>query len=88
MSPDEVCAVCQTTRENHGDKNHEFDANDSFPRLKKQPEPEKPAQPSLGGPTKQGPTPSEMAMLELIEVLAEKQILNNKDLIRVLSAGH
>lgn len=83
---DEECKVCGTTRENHGDKNHQFNPiDDSLIPLKPRPE-----------PTRQPPKHRDDVVAEaikaesfatLLEVLAEKNILNEKDIIRILMPG-
>jgi hypothetical protein len=83
MSPDEECALCSLTRENHGDAHHEFSVDGSLKMLKK-PEPARQTPPAERG-TEQIKAKS-FAML--LEVLSEKGILNSVDLIRIFSADN
>ena len=85
MSPDDTCGVCDETRENHGDKNHEFNIEGNLV-------PKKPAEPPRQtAPKERGEAPSpkgveemEKAFLRLNEVLIEKGILDARDIVRIL----
>lgn len=82
-NPDDVCAVCNKTRENHGDAHHVFDMENEFPRPIPKPEPVKAAAPPPRPMTEQIKAASFAA---LMEVLTEKGILDAKDVIKVFSA--
>lgn len=85
MSPDDVCGVCGDTRENHGDKMHEFNIHGDLVQ-------KKPAElPRQSPPRERGEVPPEVksaAFACLVEVLSEKGLLDNHDIIRIFSAGH
>lgn len=85
-NPDETCALCGTTRENHGDAHHEF-SEDGTLVMKKKPEP--PRQPA---PKERDSTPATeqikaKAFTMLVEILAEKGLLDTKDVIRIFGAA-
>jgi hypothetical protein len=97
LSPDEMCLVCETTRENHGDKNHVFNpVSDNLVPLKPGPPARREApreRASLGAP-QPGPSPEARAFATLVEILSEKTIsfdgvnrpiLDSKDIIRIFS---
>lgn len=77
--PDEVCGVCGFEREAHGDSNHEFNLEGVLV-AKKAPEPPRKTAPAATDQIKA------YAFLELIEVLIEKQLLDTRDVARILSA--
>jgi hypothetical protein len=89
MSPDDRCLVCDTTRENHGDKRHKFnDVDDQLYPL------DPPPKPRAEAPRERGETPAPAVVAEMIkaesfatlmEVLVEKEILDAKDVIRVFT---
>lgn len=82
---DEQCQVCGEIRENHGDKNHKFSTDGQLLPL----DPPKPA--SREAPRHRDDVVAEAIKAEsfamLLEVLAEKNILNEKDIIRILMPG-
>jgi hypothetical protein len=87
MSPDEECGVCGETRENHGDKMHEFTLTDQV--IQKKPgEPARQNPPRERGTTEPSPQAKAASFACLVEVLAEKGILDHHDIIRIFSAGH
>lgn len=80
VSPDDPCAICGTTRENHGDRKHKFSIDGSLNPL------DPPA------PRRQAPTPAGQALakdpttamtLRLVEVLIQKGVLLGDDLIHI-----
>jgi len=98
MSPDDVCGVCNTTRENHGDKNHQFNIEGDLVELPK-PQPAQNTPPRERGsstPEAADVRALKTAFAALVEVLAEKSIsfdgvnrpiLDSKDIIRIFSAS-
>lgn len=87
MNPDDICAVCETKRDEHGDKEHEFNL-DGILIPKKKPEPARQAAPRERGeapPLKPaGVEEMEKSHLRLIEVLVEKGVLNGFDVVKIL----
>lgn len=83
---DDICGVCGIQRDMHGDKNHVFRLDDMLIPKAPAPEPRKKApkhrdddpQPSSGPDVGK-------AFATLVEVLAEKGLLNHKDIIRIFS---
>lgn len=79
IDPDEVCGVCGDTRENHGDRHHKFSPNGDLVALPK-------AEP----PRQRPPVHRDDVAIQaksfatLIEVLVEKNLLDAKDVIRIL----
>lgn len=85
MDPDELCGVCNTKRDEHGDKNHEFNAEGNLIPLK----PAEPPRQSAPKERDPNPKPSgveevEKSHLRLIEVLIEKGVLNGLDVVKIL----
>lgn len=82
---DEQCQICGETRENHGDKMHKFSTDGQLVPL----DPPKP--PTTPPPKHRDDVVAEAIKAEsfamLLEVLAEKNILNEKDIIRILMPG-
>jgi hypothetical protein len=97
ISPDDVCEVCGTVRDEHGDKMHKFSTDGQLIPLEqgKPPAKEAPRHRDDPPPTSAGVGPDlGMAFATLIEVLAEKQIsfdgvgrelLTKQDIIRIFS---
>lgn len=85
VSPDDTCAVCMQTRENHGDANHEFDLFDSFPRPKRPAEPPRQAAPKERGEPKEPNQAIMDSFMALLEKLIEKGILDAKDIVAILA---
>lgn len=89
VSPDDVCLVCGTVRDQHGDKNHKFSQDGQLIPLDPPPEPRMkaprhrddppaPAQPGVDD----GPN-IKLAFATLVEVLVDKGILDVKDVLRI-----
>lgn len=88
LNPDEECQVCGTTRENHGDKNHQFSIDGQLIPLKQgKPPRQQPPQRRDEAPTPMSQTAQELAKdataqmaMRLIEVLTKKGLLTGEDL--------
>lgn len=86
--PDDVCEVCDETRENHGDKHHVFSTDGVLTPIK-------PGPPARNTPPRErtdevkrlGRDPEVGAMMRLIEVLIEKEVLSALDVLRVFGGG-
>jgi len=90
MDPDELCSICETKRDEHGDKQHEFNTNgDLIP--KKKPEPARQQPPKERGEAPPTPTKGveevEKSHLRLIEVLVSKGVLNGHDVVTILGGS-
>lgn len=84
--PDDVCLVCGTMREEHGDKHHLFNiTDDTLIPLKPGPEPRNKPPRERGESLKADPAPDHVAesFATLMEILVEKDILDTKDILRV-----
>ncbi|WNO27778.1 hypothetical protein SEA_HUWBERT_26 [Microbacterium phage Huwbert] len=100
ISPDDVCLVCGTKRDEHGDKHHQFSLTSDVP-LPIPPGPDPTKQPPRH---RDDPAPDpagvdagpnlKLAFATLVEVLSEKSIafdgvnrplLDTKDVIRIFS---
>ena len=77
--PDERCQICSETRENHGDKHHKFSVDGQLAML------EPPPKPRATPPKEIGRDETAIAFATLLEVLAEKEIIGAKDIIRILT---
>lgn len=77
LSPDDLCGVCGTIRELHGDKNHKFDLDGNLIPVK-EPVNKMPAAPRVI----KDPVPA--TMLRLVERLVAKKLLDGDDLLFIL----
>ncbi|AVR56898.1 hypothetical protein PBI_TRISCUIT_25 [Microbacterium phage Triscuit] len=99
ISPDDVCLVCGTKRDEHGDKHHVFSLTSDVPMpIPAGPEPKRQAPRHRDDPAPdqagvEGPD-LKLAFATLVEVLAEKKInfdgvnrplLTTHDVIRIFS---
>lgn len=82
---DDMCGVCGETRENHGDKNHEFNIDGELKPLKK-PEVGRQAAPTRRG-DELAKDPVAQVMLRLIEVLGTKGVLSPYDNMYIFGGG-
>jgi len=78
--PDAECLLCNTTRENHGDRNHKFSEDGLLRPLDPPP---KPRQEAPVHRDEQQIKATSFATL--MEVLVEKNILDAKDVIRIFT---
>lgn len=86
--PDDICGVCNETREHHGDKNHEFNEEGVLIPLKK-PEPPRQEPPQARGELVSGDLTTKQvgdSFLALLEVLIDKNIIEARDVLRILGA--
>lgn len=78
--PDEACQVCGVSREMHGDKNHKFSLDGQLVGL------DPPPKPRQESPVHRDEERIKAASFAtLIEVLAEKKLLDAKDIIRIFT---
>lgn len=90
-SPDDICAVCSSPRDQHGDMNHEFSINGELVTVKPGPPPTNnppkkredkeqlvPVSPEL-------PTPENF--VALLDILISKDIINAQEVIYILGGG-
>lgn len=95
ISPDDLCVICETKRDEHGDRMHQFSLDGQLIELKPGPEGRKPPQTREEAAQDQSNLPDiGRALATLVEILAEKKInfdgvsrpiLNHKDIIRIFS---
>lgn len=79
--PDERCGVCEETRENHGDKNHEFNAEGQLiPKKQGSPAQNTPPNPAV---QKAERDPLLAPVLRLVQTLIAKGILEGDDLVHI-----
>lgn len=88
--PDDLCGVCDTTRENHGDMNHVFSIDGNLQTLPQRPHPRQQPPREKGEKTHASLSAEASAIsrdpvtsmsLRLIERLIAKNILNGEDLL-------
>lgn len=86
LSPDDLCLVCNTKRDEHGDKNHQFSLTSDVPIPLKPGEPPRQQAPRERDPNAKpsGVEELEKAFLRLNEVLLEKGVIDGRDLIQIL----
>lgn len=86
LKPDDVCEVCQETRENHGDKHHKFGTLEPI-----QPgEPARQIPPTAAGKELSN-DPVARLQLRMIEQLAKKGVFTGDDLMVIFggtNGGH
>lgn len=85
-SPDDLCGVCDITRENHGDMQHKFSIDGILESLPT------PSVPKGLPPQTKGSAPTESMqialMLRTIERLTAKGIFNGEDLVYIFGGDH
>lgn len=88
LSPDEECGVCGTQRDQHGDKQHQFNLDGQLIPLKPA-EPPRQTAPRERDPNLKpsGVEEQHKAFLRLNEVLLEKGVIDGSDLIRILGGS-
>lgn len=86
MSPDEECLICGTKRDEHGDKLHQFSTDGSLVPITPGVKPREEAPKPKSEVTTSGPDVSK-AFAALVEILAEKELINARDIIRIFSSG-
>lgn len=88
---DDRCGVCDETRENHGDKNHKFDLYGQLVPIEPRPEPRNTPPEKRRASVAADSTPEDevrRSFVALVEILAEKDILVAKDIIRIFNESH
>ena len=88
--PDDVCLVCNTTRLNHGDRQHEFSLTGQLINKADRPEPKKEAPKLREADEEQKQqefqeTMETNAILRLTEVLIDKGVIDGKDTMYIFS---
>ncbi len=86
VDPDDLCSICNKTREMHGDMNHEFNLDGQLIQKKARPEPERKPPKHRDDPD---PVTDEnsRALATLVEVLIEKNVLDAKDVLRIFKGN-
>ena len=92
VSPDDVCLVCEETRENHGDKVHKFSRDgqllplDEGPVARQLAPKERRIPGNYGGQGYQAQADLHTAksLATLLEILVDKELLSAKDIIRIM----
>lgn len=90
MSPDDECGICGTTRDMHGDKNHQFNMDGQLIPIKERPAPRQEAPQHRDDPkpgVETNKPDAHLALLGLIEVLIEKGVLDARDVFKVLGGN-
>lgn len=93
-SPDDICEICSTTRENHGDRQHKFSEDGQLVPMPAGP-PAKNEPPQLKGePPKLSPPGVELAkdpvarlQLRMVERLTAKGIFTADDLLYLFGSN-
>lgn len=87
ISPDDECLVCGTTRENHGDLNHEFSTDGQLVPKKSGAAPRQtPPMPRTAEGAALQKDPTNNLLLRLIERLVAKDLLQGQDLLYMFGA--
>ncbi len=81
ISPDDLCGVCSTKRDEHGDKNHEFNLEGEL-IPKKKPEPARQSAPQPRGSGLNN-DPVARLQIRLVERLVSKGLLEGDDLVYI-----
>lgn len=87
VDPDELCAICNKTREMHGDMNHKFSEDGQLIPLEKRPEPRAQGPGHRDDPAPKPTDEVSRAMATLVEVLIEKNVLDAKDVLRIFKGN-
>lgn len=89
ISPDDLCGICELTRENHGDPQHQFSMEGILIQVEKGP-PARATPPRERGEAPLSPQAEAMnrdpltgLTLRLIEVLTAKELLSGEDLAKI-----
>jgi hypothetical protein len=85
VSPDDQCEICLTTRELHGDKNHQFSTDGELIPIK-QGDPPRRQPPTVAGQVANDPVAR--LTLRLIETLVQKQVLVGDDLVHIFGGAN
>lgn len=80
-SADDICGVCAETRENHGDKRHQFSIDGVLIALKPAPMPKNLAPTPRGQVV--GNDPVARMVLRMVERLIAKGVLEGDDLVHI-----
>lgn len=89
INPDDLCGVCNTKRDEHGDKQHVFDLDGNLVP-KKAPEPQRRQPPKTreeAAAAEAVKPDAHAAVLRLSEILLQKGIIDSADLFYILG-GH
>jgi hypothetical protein len=88
INPDDVCGVCDETRENHGDKMHEFSIDGVLKKISPRPAPQNtPPRERNAEAERLSRDPEVKAMLRLTERLIEKNVLDAMDVLYIFGGG-
>lgn len=85
VEPDDLCMICNKTREMHGDMNHKFSEDGQLIPIEKRPEPR--VKPPRHRDDPLPPTEDARAIATLVEVLIEKDVLDAKDVLRIFKGN-
>lgn len=88
VSPTDRCGVCETIREEHGDKNHEFNLDGQLLPIKKGEPPRQSAPQPKGSTPKVDDLQAANLGLRIIDRLVTKGIFDAVDLMYVLGNGY
>lgn len=90
-NPDELCVLCNVTRVNHGDARHEFSVDGSL-RNKQTPPAPKNQPPRVQGELSRDELVTKLSedfhtngFLRMVEVLADKGLLESPDILYIFS---
>jgi hypothetical protein len=81
VDPDEQCQICHKKRDEHGDMNHKFSTDGQLIPIER----EKPRQQPPVHREDPKSTPTDRAFATLLEVLIEKNMLDARDVLRIMS---
>jgi len=82
LSPDDMCGLCNTTRENHGDKNHVFDIDGMLQPTNPPKSPSSiPPTPRSSNPLQHDPVAR--LNLRMVERMVAKGLFDGEDLLYI-----
>lgn len=85
---EDPCGVCEETRENHGDKNHEFNINGQLIPKKAGPPPQTQAPQRRSAPGEQlSKDPVARLQIRLIERLVAKELIDSEDMLYIFGGS-
>jgi hypothetical protein len=88
--PDDMCQIdgCNTIRADHGDKRHKFSEHGELIAVEAGPPAQNQPPKERGSNSSNDTEAIKASFAALVEVLAEKNILNTHDIVRIFSARH
>ena len=82
-NPDDICGVCDTKRDEHGDMNHEFNLDGQLIPFKRGEPPKREAPRPAGGGVENRTPDSAQAFARLMDIMVRKEMLTASELVYI-----